>query len=303
MKPVSIARLVAAVLILLGLGLFEYGRSRHRAALQELTALQSQRALRNSRLRPAPAKIESSRPAPAIGQAPPAATSGKRGVARPVPHVSPASGLLVTLVGDLALVSSQPELRDLFLRNFRANLGQRFGEFYWLAGLSPPQIAQFEELAVRRQEAAVDLATVASARGLNDADPAIASTRAQQDEQYEADQIALLGDTGYRQLQQFKRQEPAVGLLNNLAYFTQAAGDGSPTRAQTGQLLQIIANASQSFQQGRSLDLASVDWDQVVAQAADILSPAQLNALKVDAQNRKLASQLLPAYLAQQSAK
>lgn len=295
MKARSIARILAVGLVVFGLSLAESGLSRHRMALRDLAAFRAKQIETVSSIEPPKATVEKAPPEPRPLRA---ADRNARSSAPPRQHPA-VSGLPLTQARDLVLVSTNPDLRELFLRNFRANLARRFGEFYWAAGLSPRQVSQFEDLAVARQAAAIDLAAVAVAHGLEDTDPAIAGTRAQQDADLQAAQSALLGDAGYQRLQQFEREDDAVGWLNNFAAIGAGGGDAYLTYAQAGQLLQVIANASHSFQRGGAVDRNSVNWDQVVAQATDILPPALLAALKTEANYRTLTSQVLPAYLAQ----
>jgi hypothetical protein len=200
----------------------------------------------------------------------------------------------------LARVAKNPKLLELYLKSYRANLGQGFGLFYRTMGLSADQIEQFESSLSKHEESRMDLLATAASQGLGDADPAIAELRKQQDDQLQADQTALLGDAGNHQLQDFNREQAAQGIVNGAAI---SSLDTEPySGAQAAQLLQILANANTSFQQGKSFDAKTVDWDSAITQAAAILSPAQLNALNAQVQRARVVT-LLDNFWQQQQTK
>jgi hypothetical protein len=286
MKPELLSRIVAFTFIILGLGFVGYGVFRHRAAIQDLAAFQENQAQLNSKIKQAKERI--------------AADNRERGqLQAAIKKSRPAAGAS-RHDAMTALISSNPKLLDLYLKNFRANLNQSFGVFYWLTGLSSQQIARFEDLLLKNQEATIDLKAAAASQGLGDNDPAIAGISMQQHDQLQADEIALLGQASYQQLQQYNRAQGALALVNGTAYFALGASDAF-SYAQAAQLMQIMANASPSYEQGGSFDPKSADWDGVVAQAASFLSQTQLTALKTQAQAVTLGAQLLPSYFAQQS--
>jgi hypothetical protein len=288
MKPELLARIVAFTLIILGLGFVGYGVLRHRAAIQDLAAFQENQAQLNSKIKQAKERI--------------AADNRERGQLQAAIKKSRAAAGATHRDATIALISSNPKLLDLCLRNFRANLNQSFGVFYWLTGLSSRQIAKFEDLLLKNQEATIDLKAAAASQGLNDNDPAIAGISMQQIDQLQADEIALLGQTGYQQLQRYNRAQGALTLVNGTAYFALGTSDAF-SYTQAAQLMQIMANTSPSYEQGGSFDPKSVDWDSVVAQATGFLSQTQLTALKTQAQAVTLGLQLLPGYFAQESGK
>jgi hypothetical protein len=60
------------------------------------------------------------------------------------------------------------------------------------------------------------------------------------------------------------------------------------TETQANQLLAILANASSSYQDGGKASPKTVNWDQVMAQAQDVLSAQQIAAISAEAQLGKL---------------
>lgn len=291
MKTGSLTRLAAVVFLLFGLGVAEYGRHLNGEAKEELAAVGQSQTLLNAGLERAKEAGE-------------AAGRERKRLQTPLQKPQPSQGkkLGATRATTItALLSSHPKLLDLHLRSFRASLTGRFGVFYQMAGLSPEQIIKFEDLAQRHEAETIDLAATAAAQGLDNSDPAIDAVRKEQSEQLRASQIALLGDAGYQQLQQFNRAQGALVLVNGASQL--GAANDAYAYTQAGQLMQILANASPRFQQGGSFDPNSVDWNSVVAQAATVLSPKQLDTLKAQAQSMRLVTQLVPSYFAQQPSK
>jgi hypothetical protein len=271
MKSKSFACAAAAAFLALGLVVARYGARQERAAETERAALEEKRANLQAGIKQAQDRIIADNRAriqlQAAAKAGPAASS-------------PASGAGDTPIG---LITAHPKLMAAFLKFFRANLRQRFGVYYQMAGLSADQIAKFEDLATGHQEDQMDLAATAANQGLPETDPAIDALRKQQNDTFRADEVALLGEGGYQQLRQFNREQGAQAVATAVG---QLALDSEPlSNAQAGQIMQIVSNASPSFQKGGSVDLQSIDWDAVTTQAGSVLSGSQLEALtaQVDA--------------------
>jgi hypothetical protein len=279
MRTRTVARTAALALLAVGLALMGKGLYSRRAAARVLTDRAGEPMGAEAGIRRMQDQIEAAERTPPPSRSPGVApvSAAKPSVARPDPA--------------LGLLASHPKLLDLFLKSFRASLGQRYGVFYTMRALSPEQIARFEDFAAKHQETVIDLASAAASQGMVASDPTIATLRQQADDQMRAGQLALLGDADYRQLQEFDRAQKALALINGAAQFALDSADAY-TYAQAGQLMQILARASPRFQQGGSFDPTGVDWDSAVAQAAPLLSPPQLEALKGQAQAMKLMSRL-----------
>jgi hypothetical protein len=144
----------------------------------------------------------------------------------------------------------------------RAQIARNFTTFYRMAKLSPAQIEEFEN-ATNAQWLATALMTPGS---MNPGNPMLPDDQAR----------AILGDAAFAQLEQFRRMQPAQGLVNEISSLSM---DAPLSRDQTAQLIAIVANASPAYQSGGRADPRTVDWNQVEAQARNVLSEAQLNAL------------------------
>jgi hypothetical protein len=180
-----------------------------------------------------------------------------------------------------ALLEANPALFALGVRAYRANLGPHFSPLYRKLGLSPTQIDAFENLMTEHEEEVLDLNATASSQGIENSDPAVLAVRQQEDDQLRAAQIALLGDTGYGQLQQFARAEPVQEIVASVA--TTVALTSTPlSGAQAAELSDFLANSSSSYRSGDQADPATIDWDVALPQAQAILTDAQYEALRAE---------------------
>jgi hypothetical protein len=189
--------------------------------------------------------------------------------------------------GVAALLAANPSLFNLGVRAYRANLGSHYQQLYRALALSPGQIEAFEDLMTEHEEGLLDLEATAASQGIGTADPAFLALRQQQDDQLRAAQIALLGETGYRQLQQLARMQPVQDLVANLAT-TVALTDTPLGGAQAAEVAGFLANSSSSYRAGDPADPATIDWDVALPQARAVLSDAQYSALKAEALKPKL---------------
>lgn len=193
---------------------------------------------------------------------------------------------------DLAL-RNDPVLRSEYLASERANLGLRYGPLLGQLGLSSEQATKFNDLMAAHTEALLQI-RLATLPGGSDTPNAAAPTREAADEHLRAAQAELLGEAGYRQLQQYERLLPVryevEALVGSLALTDTPLGSG-----QAEQLVQIIANASSAYQRGGTADTPmpgngelltplmlahqsieeNIDWSSVLAQARAVLSPDQ----------------------------
>ena len=186
-----------------------------------------------------------------------------------------------------SLIGSNPELFRLGLRAYRAGLAGHFGRLYRDLGLSPAQIAAFEDLMTEHEEGVLDLGATAAEEGFRQNDPAVLALRQQQDDQLRAAQVALLGEEGYRRLQQIDRMQPVMDIVTGVA--TTVATTAAPlSRAQAAALTDFLANSSSSYRNGSKADPETIDWDTALPQAGGLLDPTQAAALKAEADKARL---------------
>jgi hypothetical protein len=198
-----------------------------------------------------------------------------------------------------ALLEANPKLMELYLKNFRANLADRFGPAFEKIGFSPEQISKFEDLATAHEQENMDLRAAAAAQGLPMTDPGITAMRQQSNQQYQAALVAEIGASASQQL----AQSPVVSPSNQAAISTLAnmlALSATPmTYEEAGQLAPILANAGGNSPNGGTP--ASIDWNKVSEQASGVLSRPQLQALQAMASVMQVGD-LVKQFYSQQSA-
>jgi hypothetical protein len=196
-----------------------------------------------------------------------------------------AAGIRDPEAGGQEFVSAHPEAVALVSNAVRANLLRSYDTFFRSRHLTPAQIDAFIDLRLRGGEGGLRWNTEVQAPVAEFSLGGLSSAERE-------DGIrALLGDEGYRQYLDFSRQEPARTLTSELGralYFTSAPLNSEQAR----QLTQLFVQGSASYQQGKKVDLAAVDWEQAIAQAQSFLSPPQLSALRENYAQRRLSQDL-----------
>jgi RNA polymerase sigma factor (sigma-70 family) len=90
---------------------------------------------------------------------------------------------------------------------------------------------------------------------------------------------AVLGEEAFRQYEELKRIRPATQTVAELAgnlYWS----DAPLTAPQAEQLTKLLAGSSGEFANGRPVEAAKLDWNQVTSGARTILADAQFSALQ-----------------------
>jgi hypothetical protein len=183
--------------------------------------------------------------------------------------VAPPQSLSIT-----DLIRNEPDAEVLFLATKRAELTARYGPLFRTLGLTPAQVAAFQDHVVRREEARMDLAEASRTQGPAASRAAIMTLQQQADAAYAEAQRALLGEAGYRQLQDYERVSNTRSMVSAIA--GAAVLENAPFSAeQADRLVQAIANTSDSYRRGGPVVNAEIDWAAVEAHARTILSPAQ----------------------------
>ena len=173
-----------------------------------------------------------------------------------------------------ALIQRNPHLQALYLAAQRAHLDQTYGPLFRTIHLSADQIAKFKDIMNDHDGQILDLEATAASQGLPTSDPAIVAFRQQADQQLQAAETILLGDSGYQQLQDYNRSLPVRTLVDNIAGTLAFTAPLSAQQAE--QLTQALAEASPSYQTGGNADWEAVDYAQVDQKAAAFLTAAQL---------------------------
>jgi len=182
------------------------------------------------------------------------------------------------------LMASDPNLRALYLKSFRACLARRYGSMYRSLALTPEQIDKFEELATAQADEVVTIQAAAVAQGLQLSDPGVAALEKQSNNQFYELVGSEVGAPVVQQLVELDRISP-VQQAANLTELFNPVGSPPLTGGQETQLTQVLANASASYQGGGKADPNSINWDMVYDQAdtllSGVLTGSQLQAFKV----------------------
>jgi len=287
MKTKASVRVAAVAFAVVALGLAWFGLRETNTVNAKLAAMLRNQSLLNANIRQAEDRMA------AVTQ------SGER-VNPPPPKPTPRqlNNLAKALSQEKALLASNPRLRDLKAKSLRAGVNQHFGLFYRMAGLSAEQIERFEALVSGYEQASFDTSARPMSAGPAGIDMAVFDLLEQHNEQFQSDEKELLGSAAYLQLQEYIREEGALAGVRQAAWYTQPIEPYSAD--QVTQLVHILANASTSYQQGGTV--RSIDWDQVLANAATVLSPAQMDGLQIPA-TAGVMDRLMKAYKNQQPAK
>lgn len=203
----------------------------------------------------------------ALKKKPPAAPGAKP----PTPPVRRSGSIL-------ELIRNDPEAEAFFLASRRADLAAKYGPLIRALKLTPEAAAKFKDAFIRLEEDRMDLTAVLRSQEVEANAQSVAKLQAEAQVAYEASQRTLLGEAGYRQLQDYERTSSTRGMVSAIAGV--AAVERAPfTTQQADALVQAIANASENYRKGYQANHNDVDWGAVEAQARTILSPEQFAVL------------------------
>lgn len=173
-------------------------------------------------------------------------------------------------------LQKDPEYQVLTLAAERAHLLSIYGALFHKLGLTSEQIAQFQQISFNAQERHMDLRAIMAEKNLTWQDSAISKLYQDNVKQLEADQRALLGDEGYKVSQDYEHtrwvREMMIGWAGGAAVVLR-----EPFTPQQGeQLVQIMANASESYRKGGHVETSTPGyWEAVEAEARKVLTPTQ----------------------------
>lgn len=203
----------------------------------------------------------------------------------------------VTSGGRLPPLMDNPEAQRLMAVQQKGALDARYGALFRQLNLPPDQLARLKDLLVEKRTAAVDVLAAARSQGMNQRENRAELRQLVQETQGEIDDSirALLGDSGFARYQNFEQTQPqravATRLEQRLSY------SGIPlSPQQSEQLVQALASASGAqstagsppFGMPGSVPLT----DEMLASAAAVLNPTQLQALRQLQEEQQAQAQL-----------
>jgi hypothetical protein len=202
--------------------------------------------------------------------------------------------------GNMQALMNDPKFVQLMALQEKARLDSTYAPlFKQLAqqlGLTPAQIAAFQNLLVQKQDAARDVITAARDQGADRSE--ISQLMAQSNAEIDSQIAATLGPDGYSQYQNFEQTLPERNTVNEIQ--TSLGISGTPlTDQQVQQVIQILAaDANKTFNptSGRALNNPNINSPITPAEMAQIaglgLSPQQISTITGDVPQINAPSQI-----------
>lgn len=180
-----------------------------------------------------------------------------------------------TYKNPFAVVHDDPEVQSLWFASRRAALLATYGPLFRALNLSSEKVAQFQEIALRREQQNLDLTSAMWAQGLSNRDPALGRMEEQVKADYDSAMAELLGGDGAKQMQAYELALPVRKISTALAGL--AAMSGAPLTYEQGEeLTRVLTDACWRYTRTGATDPQTVDWPAVDARARTFLSAAQL---------------------------
>jgi hypothetical protein len=196
-------------------------------------------------------------------------------VERPVAAESPAPVRRAAPPSMDELIASDGPLHALAEKAERTQINERYRQLFQALRLTPAESEAFTDNAIKRWERTMDLNNLRRSGSAADR-AAIRTLIGTAEEEYRAAQKDLLGEAGFGEFERFERTAEPRSLVSQVAGAAALRGFAlSPDQA--GQLVRNLVSASERFQSGKNAGLSEgLDWTKIDAEAATILSPAQL---------------------------
>jgi len=190
----------------------------------------------------------------------------------------------------LAPILLDPAYQELSVQVHRTALPMTYGAFYRTLNLTADQINQLERLLTERKQNQIDLLVASQTQGMSIDDPSLSRLK---NIGTEAALHALLGENGYRAFERYEKTLPAREEVERVAsgvYYTE-----SPLSLAQGEALAeiIVANTKAGPTRGVVELPGQVSWEAVYADAAKVLSPTQLHAMKIQKEKADMDQQFL----------
>jgi hypothetical protein len=178
-----------------------------------------------------------------------------------------------------AIVAKDPELRQLYLKGFVADLYTNWGPLFKQLGLSPDQINKLNANQLSLEEKKLDLAALADSEGVSTDDPDIAAQAHQDWRDAGREARKLLGKADFHVYRTYLSNQPVLPQVNDLAAFEFSVAD--PLNAfQAGQLMQVLADASVR-DKNNWVKSGTVNWQTAMPRVQAVLTPGQYEALQI----------------------
>lgn len=158
----------------------------------------------------------------------------------------------------------------------KADIEFAYARFLRQAKLDPQQLLGFERTVAEHQWKEMEIESVARSEHLSRSDPTIVSLSAEERERFRDELRTTLGHDAFAAFEQAQSMRPMRAVADEMAAAT--VSSSTPfTSDQAEQLMKILTAASKPAPEGQGRNF---DWDQIVAEAARVLSPTQMAALQ-----------------------
>jgi len=163
----------------------------------------------------------------------------------------------------------------------KLHLREKFGPFYRKIGLTPDKMAALEDIEATYDERNQDIYYAAVAQHLDNDDPAVKELYGEAARERIAAEKKVLGREGRAELAEYQRTLPIQDFVAGFDGLATVSGEPL-NEAQKQQLVTAIVQTIPDFKANKSApaNLMGVDWSQVDAAAAAILSPRQFELLQ-----------------------
>lgn len=226
-------------------------------------------------------------------------TSGAADGGRPAAATTPATSRARAMspFARMNILFANPEYVQLQAKHFALSLPQQYGLLYHKLRLTPEAIMQFEDLLMESHQASTDRMVAARAEGVSLDDPVLRQLKDPVAGEIEQKIKTLLGPEGYAAYQAYssRGQATARSATDSLAsslYLT----DTPLTGDQASKLVELIAeNAPKPApaEQSKTMPvIASPNWEEIYARAAEILSPRQMAALQISNERTQILREM-----------
>ncbi len=246
---------------------------------EELTAMQARRRELEASVRVTEKRAADADAAREQAQAKLAAVQRKAATPAAKPDAARRGGEWMPSVVLRDALLHDPKLQNLQLAVAQTRLTANYQPLCERLKLSDEQSARLIALLLRRGEQDLDIAAVAETQHLKSDDPAIAKLTQQAKDEFRAAGVELLGEGGWRELQDYERTIPARDAVSEMAG-VMSISTASLDAAKADALVEIMANASAPYRLGGTVSRSNIDWDQALAAAQSLLSPEQFAVLK-----------------------
>jgi len=215
---------------------------------------------------------------------------------------------------NLSTLLENPEFNKLWTDQQKARINSTYGALFKSLNLTPEQTAQFQNLLAEKQMSMLDVLSAAGAEGITGR-AQIGSLIQQAGSAIDSQIQALLGPDGYSQYTNYQQTMPQRNQVNQLQTLLVTSGATPLQDYQTQQLTQILAENSAATSSGQRTGgggffgaigalgglfptpvTGPTITTNAVAQAASVLTPAQLQVLQ-QMQQQQAAQQQITSIL------